>query len=151
MQVLHLFFFFCVCLRFPLLGKVLQAQSSLLHIYSHTHMNLFGILNPSGQISLIWAENKILRNKAARNLHTHVWIRRIQSRNKQQRHSHFQEEIMEKCHQVRLSGQSSDTHTHTQQSVLRSVTLPLWESCVAFSLPLMYTYTKRNGPRLTST
>lgn len=86
------------------LVKSCRLRAAFAHLtgkHVRTNRNMFRILNPSGQISLIWAENKILTNKKAHNVDTHVWIKSIQSRNnKTSRHSHSHDGAVGKCHQV---------------------------------------------------
>lgn len=143
------------CLRFPLLGKVLQAQSSLRAStgkHGHTNRNMFRILNPSGQISLIWAENKILTNKKAHNVDTHVWIRSIQSRNnKTHRHSHSHKGTVGKCHRVKLSRQSwRSVHPSVSLSVLCGLSMAKYLNRF-FAHLYARKEDRQRRPRLTST
>lgn len=125
--MLHLFFFLLY------LVKSCRLKAAFAHLLTSVRANMFGILNPSGQISLIWAEktnpSEIRRRRHITRACTGGSKEyKAETNEKHRRHSHFHKEIMEKCHEVRLSGQSS--HPHTIDRVYYSPSLCLFRSLV---------------------
>lgn len=90
---------------------------------------LFGILNPSGQISLIWAKNKILRNKKAHSLHTRMvtW-----------KEFKFETTPTPPKNKRSLRDQGNMSNS-SNKTILESLLTPCSVSCVAFSCQSIFT------------
>ena len=115
--MLHLF-----CLRFLFTWKSLEG--SKLHNYSQTHTrtNVFGLLDPSRQISLIWAK-KTKSSKIRRHI-THACTRRSKEfkaeTSKEKKNEKHKNHISWKDNKKMSSGQIIRTilkNTPTQQGI----------------------------------